>query len=112
MFATSTTNIHNMITVRQKFESVLVERGMFPEQAKTVMNLAITEIDSSGIGQITWNRPADEYPSSIYAVLMLTVEKVALEWIDANMPMAWFRPMFDREQMKSIMDQQQGKQDK
>jgi hypothetical protein len=79
----------------EKFEQMLVDNGMSENQAKQVMHLAIPEIDKlSGIYKITWDRPASEYPESIYRVLWITIKQVAIKWIDKNLPAAWFRPMF------------------
>ena len=33
-------------------------------------------------------------PGVFYKVGMITVKHAALQWIDANKPQAWFRPMF------------------
>lgn len=74
-----------------KFE--LIDNGMFPEQAEQVFQQALPKLQPNGY-QVTWDRPASEYPDPFYAVLAMILKPIALEWIDANLPKAWFRPMF------------------
>lgn len=85
------------MTTREKFEKMLVDMGVFESQASAIMDLAMPKFEDIMPGgyQVTWNRPAEEYPEAIYNVgFSLVVKKTALEWIDANIPQAWFRPMF------------------
>ncbi len=80
------------MTTREKFEKMLEERGMFPEQAKAVMKKAIPIVDYA----FTWDSPANEYPEPIYNVVFETsIKEIALDWIEDNIPMAWYRPMFE-----------------
>ena len=72
-----------------------VERGMFEEQAKEVVELTIPKIDAQDDYKTTWDRPANEYPDSLYAVMFLYVKETAKKWIEQNIPQAWFKPMFD-----------------
>jgi len=84
------------MTMLEKFIKLLTGYGMSESQANNVMELVIPEIDKlSGKYKITWNRSASEYPESVYRVLWIIVKKCALEWINENIPMAWFRPMFE-----------------
>lgn len=84
------------MTVREKFQQMLIERGMFDTQANEVMDLAIPEIQSMFDDyQITFNSPADQYPSMIYGLIFLAIKPIALKWIEENKPMAWFKPMFE-----------------
>ncbi len=83
------------MTTKEKFIDMLVNNGMFPEQAKEVMKIAIPEIDKVVPEyRITWDRPWTEYPVSMYAVVFQDVKKHAVTWIDKNLPKAWYRPMF------------------
>lgn len=83
------------MTTREKLIEMCIDNGMFPEQAKEVVELAISEIDKLVDGyKTTWDRPANEYPDGLYAVMFLTVADVAIKWIDENLPKAWFRSMF------------------
>lgn len=45
--------------------------------------------------RITWERPSSEYPDAFYATLIITkVKRLVYEWADANMPQAFWKPMF------------------
>ena len=83
------------MTTREKLENMLVNNGMFESQAKEVMEIAIPELNSLVKDyQITFDRPAMEYPTAVYNVLFLAIKPIALKWIEANVPMAWYKPMF------------------
>ncbi len=44
---------------------------------------------------ITWDRPAEEYPTALYATLYtLYVKPEAYKWIEENLPMAWYKQVF------------------
>ncbi len=83
------------MTTREKLKKMLVDKGMFEDQAEEVMEMAIPKIEELTPGyRITWDRPADEYPAPLYSIFWLTLKEVAIKWIDANVPKAWYRPMF------------------
>lgn len=87
------------MTTREKFESMIFNNGVFENQAKAMMDFAIPKIDAQMQEQktqtLTWDRPCSEYPSAIYAtVFMIFVRPLVVEWIDKNLPQAWYRPMF------------------
>lgn len=84
------------MTTKERLIEMCVARGMFEDQAKQVVELAIIKIDGMDNYKTTWDRPANEYPDSLYIVMFMIVKDVALEWIDKNIPQAWFRPMFDK----------------
>ena len=84
------------MNTREKFESMLVENGMFENQAKQVMTVAIPVLDEMVDNyKFTWDRPSEEYPKELYSVVFLSLKPIALKWIDENIPLAWFRPMFE-----------------
>jgi len=82
------------MTTKEKFVEFCIERGMSENQAEQVVNLAMTEIDKDEC-RTTWNRPAGEYPNEFYAVAFLILPRIALNWIEKNIPTAWYRPLFD-----------------
>ncbi|MFZ1787194.1 MAG: hypothetical protein WAT92_02745 [Saprospiraceae bacterium] len=83
------------MTVKNKLSNMLVEYGMFDSQAEKVMEKAMPELNSLVEDySISFNRPSDEYPKPIYDVLFLAIKPIALKWIEENIPMAWYKPMF------------------
>jgi len=83
-------------TIRQRLETMLVERGMFPLQAQAVMDAVIADPASEPMNG-RWTDTSSGYPTSLLAVIWISVERHTLAWIDANLPLAWFRPMFTGE---------------
>lgn len=84
------------MTTKDKLKSLLVERGVFEEDAEAVLKEAIPRIEGLVPNyQITWNRPADEYPPQLYVAWWMELKTVARSWIAKNTPNAWFRSMFD-----------------
>ena len=84
------------MTTRQLLKKMLTDRGMFDHQADAVLAKALPEIEKlSPDYQITWDRPASEYPEALYNQMFRTLCNVALVWIKENIPQAWFRPMFE-----------------
>mgnify|MGYP003545516577 CR=1 FL=1 len=74
---------------------MLKHMGVSESQASAIMDLAIPMFIEEAPGyQVTWDQPAWEYPSAFYAAGFQVVKRAALQWIDANLPQAWFRAMF------------------
>jgi hypothetical protein len=95
-----TTRLYNAdnseLTTKERFEKMLVDRGMFAEQAEKVMVPFMAEMDGAAKDyHYTWNSPASEYPDAIYTVGFMYLKRHALTWIDANLPKAWYRGMFE-----------------
>lgn len=85
-----------METVREKLEKMLVANGMFESQAKEVMEIAIPRLNNLADDyEITLNSPSTDYPDGLYNTLYLIIKPIALQWIEKNKPMAWFKPMFE-----------------
>lgn len=78
---------------------MLYAMGIFETQATRIMDFAIAEIDKQKTDadpyQITWNRPASEYPEAFYNVVFwIKIKPQVFAWAEQNMPMAWWKPMF------------------
>ena len=87
------------MTTRQKFEEMLYNMGIFETTAKEIMDFAIKEIDKQKTDgdpyQITWHRPASEYPEAFYNVVFaVKIKHQVFAWAEKNMPKAWWKPMF------------------
>lgn len=84
------------LTLAEFIKDYVTERGMWPEEAEIILELAKKDpVNSSLDGR--WNDTVGSYPSSIPAILMMSTNRLALEWIDANKPQAFYRPMFTGE---------------
>jgi len=83
------------MTVRQKLEKYLTDKGLWPEEAMIIFDTMLKE-QLSGMKNIKWNDFADIYPTSLYALLIIYLEEFTLKWIDTNKPRHFARPMFER----------------
>jgi len=82
-----------VMTIEDKLEEMLVEHGMWPEQAEAVMEIMkVDDIHESMIHR--WGDDVEDYPQGLLLILWGSAKVKALEYIDANCPEAWFRPMF------------------
>ncbi len=87
--------IQRKMTVQEKLESMLVANGMFENQAKEVMQLAMPRLNELVDDyEISFQSQSNQYPPMIYNLWFEEVKPIALKWIDDNKPMAWFRGMF------------------
>jgi len=80
------------MTVREYFQKYLEGKGMWPTDAALVMDIVIADKISE---DVKWEFEKDDYPDKILAVLMVTVDLDALNWIKENQPEAWNRSMFE-----------------
>jgi len=94
------------MTFREAMVKAMTSRGMFQTQAMDVIGNYIEEnINDSMLGR--WNDDVSAYPDNLQTVLWLSVKDYAHEWIKANAPEAWFRPMFQysEAELKQMMNQ-------
>lgn len=84
------------MTIKGEMVRMLQERGMFRNQAEEVIALVIADPTSESMAK-RWNDNVSGYPAALLRVLWLSVQSYAVIWIDANLPQAWFRPMFAEE---------------
>jgi hypothetical protein len=72
----------------------LTDRGMFPGQAAELLEKAR---DSPSLQFMTdlWNDSMENYPPSMVVGICMALDRIALEWIDSNLPLAGYRSMFD-----------------
>jgi hypothetical protein len=89
------------MTFRQLAEQYCVDRGMFPDQAAAVISAVISDPGSAAMAD-RWNEDIAGYPVQMMAVIALNINRHALAWIDANLPHAFFRPMFDPRQASEM----------
>ncbi len=83
------------MTIQEHIHKYLVNKGMFESQANAVLEAIRNDPDPLLIDlRIRLNEQAADYPEVFLAALSFTVDRCVLKWIDANLPQAWYRPMF------------------
>lgn len=84
------------MTIRELFTKELIGKGMFPSQAEAVIEMAMRPDGEGGLVQMPQRIDDDlsGYPPEFSAVMILCIRRLALEWIDRELPEAWYRPMF------------------
>ena len=81
------------MTLKESVLEFLVSNGMFPEQAEQVFDLVKSAPENDAM-LARWNDQQDAYPDVIMKMALLSAKEKAVEWIDENLPRAWYRPMF------------------
>lgn len=73
----------------------LTSRGMLPDQALKVL-AQYKERSEAGALVDAWNQPIEKEESYLLMLVVIRDGLLAegLLWIDANLPQAFFRPMF------------------
>lgn len=70
---------------------MLVGNGLFEREADAVMEALIAGSSPA----IRWQDDVSGYPPSVIAVLWISARRKAVEYIDANCPRHWARPLLD-----------------
>lgn len=84
-----------METIRQYLVKRLVSNGCSEKQATEIISIAEPSLQSLVEGyHFTLDSNVDSYPKVIYDILFVSIKPIALEYIEKNIPMAWFKPMF------------------
>lgn len=79
------------MTFQEFAEKFLEERGMFPNQAEQVIQHVKANHPEM---ELRWSDNVSGYPPVMQDVIATTLQSEGLAWIDRNLPMAWYRPMF------------------
>lgn len=83
-----------MKTISARVIRYLTERGMLEQQAQAVLEIVKGRNEAmDGL----WEHAPSDYPEILIRAILLDTRKAAIEWIDANLPQAFFRPMFTNE---------------
>lgn len=80
------------MTFREWAKDWLERRGMFGDQADTVVATITSQKDSMSD---RWDDQAETYPPPIKRVIAIALTRHALDYIKENCPEAWFRAMFE-----------------
>ena len=82
------------ISVEEDLKEMLVNYGMWPDQADEVIAQAKEDKMFEAL-KGRWNDPVDEYSPEVLTASWISIKSIALEYIVNNDPKAWFRPMFE-----------------
>lgn len=80
-------------TLHQHFVGQLQENGMFEKQAEEVMQLYWKSPYAASADLA--DKSTDGYDEMLFGLLWMGIRAVALEYINANCPKAWFKAVFD-----------------
>lgn len=72
----------------------IYENGVFEEDAKKIVEVAKGHKLFAETMKSRWNDKVSDYPEVMKGVILISLKSVALEWIEANQPQAWYKAMF------------------
>lgn len=81
-------------TIREYLSTYLFNNGMFENQCEEVLQLAEKHDIFKGTMDNRWNDKIDDYPPMAMTTLKISLNRVALEYIEDKCPEAWFKPLF------------------
>ena len=82
-----------MMTLEERMIKELTERGLFEDQAQTIL-----EIYKGDLGEVMagrWNESVEGYSENTIKGIWGGVKIVTREWIAENLPRAFFAPLFE-----------------
>lgn len=81
-------------TIEYKLRGMLAKRGLSDSETDTIME-AFKAQPYNDVVKGRWDDSVEDYPVEFLNGLTVGLFSEALTWIDANKPLAWYRPMFD-----------------
>lgn len=82
------------MTIREWAVDYCVQRGMFEDDAKAVVQKAIEDKANEAM-KGRWDHSINDYPKPMLVVLTLSIRHAAVSHIAETCPRAWYKPMFD-----------------
>ena len=82
-------------SIRGQLEKQLFGLGMFEEQARQVLDNMVANMPEMAE---RWNDTWLHYPLQMQPVLWITTKSYALEWVNENLPNAWYKPLLEGKQ--------------
>ena len=79
------------MTIKEYLTEYMTNHGLFPDEADKVIDVYKAREDSMS------QRMGDKiegYPPEFPSVLLVTIRRDVVDWIDANKPKHWARGMF------------------
>ena len=91
---TETERIYNLTpsTVEEHMLCYLVKNGFFAKDAYVVLDEYKKDCPEM---EGRWNDLISDYPSGFIVVIRVGINSVALEYIEKNIPKAWFKSLFE-----------------
>lgn len=83
---------NNKMTVEAAMTNYLISNGMSDNQSESVIDE--TKKEMSGTFN-NWDSEIDAYSNQLQNLIKLSVKQTALDWLNKNKPMAWFKTMFE-----------------
>ena len=84
------------MTVRETLEKLLVDHGLWPNEAHDVFELYMSELAKTDTYMYSnVERAASDYPQPLINLLFLGMKKHVVSYIDACCPEHWARGMFE-----------------
>lgn len=80
------------MTIREKMSRMLVDRGMWPRDAETIIDQYVAE--NNGVDNRVMSEDETSYPLQMLDVIFMGLKMTTVAWIDANCPKHWARPLF------------------
>ncbi len=81
------------MTFNELVLNYLEKNCMAKSQAQSVIKM-MKESKASEDMERRWNDNVEDYPVVMQKVIIMTLRRTAVDWIDENLPQAWFRPLF------------------
>lgn len=81
------------MTFEEIMRKNLKNRGMCDTQINEIM-VAVKTAEENQSMLNRWCDNVSDYPDMMANVVWISVKRHALEWIEKNLPLAWFKPMF------------------
>jgi hypothetical protein len=83
-----------MKTIKQTIIEKLQEHGLWPNEAKEVMEMVEADPANESM-QGRWGESPEGYPAIIMAAAWMSARWNALEWINKNKPLHFAKGMFE-----------------
>lgn len=85
------------MTFEQFAHDHLFNNGMFQQDVEKVIELAKQDDLLKDTMNNRWGDNLDDYPMPLQNVFLVSLNRIAVKYIDANIPQAWFRRLFTGE---------------
>jgi hypothetical protein len=93
-----------------KLQSCCIPDTMIDEVIKhCVEEINKISDDLADCYHITWDRPESEYGTGFHSLLWMQAKPIVLKWLNEHHPQAWFKSLFDDNEMKKIIEEQNKK---